>query len=162
VNAYSIFNDIIENKDALGLTNTQSSACSGNAGLLPLPICNSGDPVVANVDGYIFFDKAHPTRPMHQYIGRFAVESIGQADTDGDGVPDATDLFRRNAGMDSFFDIGWRIWLLFTFIGTILFFIQRRNESNVNTKEWVQDTLIVADEQHDNKPKVAPSSERFE
>ena len=92
VNAYSIFNDIIENKDALGLTNTQSSACSGNAGLLPLPICNSGDPVVANVDEYIFFDKAHPTRAMHQYIGRFAVESIGQADTDGDGIIDSNDV----------------------------------------------------------------------
>ena len=92
VNAYSIFNDIIENKDALGLTNTQSSACSGNAGLLPLPICNSGDPVVANVDEYIFFDKAHPTRAMHQYIGRFAVESIGQADTDGDGIIDNNDV----------------------------------------------------------------------
>jgi len=91
VDAYTIFNDIIDNKDALGLTNTHSAACSGNAGLLPLPICNNGDPVVANVDEYIFFDKAHPTRVMHQYIGRFAVESIGQADTDGDGIIDAID-----------------------------------------------------------------------
>lgn len=91
VDAYTIFNDIIDNKDALGLTNTQSAACSGNAGLLPLPICNNGDPVVANADEYIFFDKAHPTRAMHQYIGRFAVESIGQGDTDGDGIIDSID-----------------------------------------------------------------------
>ncbi len=91
VDAYTIFNDIIDSKEALGLTNTRSAACSGNAGLLPLPICNNGDPVVANVDEYIFFDKAHPTRAMHQYIGRFAVESIGQADTDGDGIIDSID-----------------------------------------------------------------------
>ena len=91
IDAYTIFNDVIDNKGALGLTNTQSAACSGNAGLLPLPICNNGDPVVTNVDEYIFFDKAHPTKAMHQYIGRFAVESIGQADTDGDGVIDSID-----------------------------------------------------------------------
>lgn len=91
VDAYSIFNDIIDNKDALGLVNTQSAACSGGSGLLPLPICNNGDPVVSNVDQYIFFDKAHPTRAMHQYIGRFAIESIGHADTDGDGVIDQID-----------------------------------------------------------------------
>lgn len=92
VDAYSIFNDIIANKEALGLVNTQSAACSGGAGLLPLPICNNGDPVVSNVDEYIFFDKAHPTRAMHQYIGRFAIESIGQADTDGDGIIDQMDV----------------------------------------------------------------------
>ena len=91
VNAYSIFNDIIDNKGALGLTNTQSAACSGNPGLLPLPICNNGDPVASNVDEYIFFDKAHPTKTMHQYIGRFATEVVGQADTDGDGIVDAID-----------------------------------------------------------------------
>lgn len=91
VDAYSIFNDIIANKAALGLTNTQSAACSGNAGLLPLPICSNGDPIASNVDEYIFFDKAHPTRIMHQYISRFAVESIGQADTDGDGIVDSID-----------------------------------------------------------------------
>ena len=91
IDAYTIFNDVIDNKEALGLTNTQSAACSGNAGLLPLPICNNGDPVATNVDEYIFFDKAHPTKAMHQYIGRFAVESIGQADTDGDGIIDSID-----------------------------------------------------------------------
>ena len=79
------------NKDALGLVNTQSAACSGGVGLLPLPICNNGDPVVSNVDEYVFFDKAHPTRMMHQYIGRFAIEAIGQADTDGDGIVDGMD-----------------------------------------------------------------------
>jgi len=91
VDAYSIFNDIIANKAALGLTNTQSAACSGNSGLLPLPICNNGDPIASNVDEYIFFDKAHPTKRMHQYIGRFATEVVGQADTDGDGIVDAFD-----------------------------------------------------------------------
>ncbi len=92
IDAYALFNDIIDNKDALGVTNTQAAACSGNAGLLPLPICNNGDAVAVDVDNYIFFDKAHPTRTMHQYIGRFAVEAIGQADTDGDGIIDSMDV----------------------------------------------------------------------
>lgn len=92
VDAYSIFNDIIANKAALGLTNTQSAACSGSAGLLPLPICNNGDPIASNVNEYIFFDKAHPTKTMHQYIGRFATEVVGHADTDGDGIVDAIDI----------------------------------------------------------------------
>ena len=56
VDAYSIFNDIIDNKAALGLTNTQSAACSGNPGLRPLPICNNDDPIASNADEYIFLD----------------------------------------------------------------------------------------------------------
>jgi len=86
VDAWSIFNDILLNKEALGLTNIQDAACSGGVTLLPLPICSSGDPVVANVDEYLFFDKAHPTRVMHRFIGRYAAETIGEPDTDGDGI----------------------------------------------------------------------------
>ena len=86
IDAWSIFNEILQNKESLGLTNTQDAACSGGISLLPLPICSSGDSVVSNVDEYLFFDKAHPTRVMHKFIGRYATESIGEADTDGDGV----------------------------------------------------------------------------
>lgn len=86
IDAWSVFNDILQNKEALGLTNVNDAACSGGISLLPLPICSSGDTVVSNVDEYLFFDKAHPTRVMHRFIGRYAVEAIGEADTDGDGV----------------------------------------------------------------------------
>ena len=86
IDAWSIFNDILQNQEALGLTNTQDAACSGGVSLLPLPICSSGDTVVSNVDEYLFFDKAHPTRVMHRFIGRYAIEEIGEPDTDGDGV----------------------------------------------------------------------------
>ena len=86
IDAWSIFNDILLNNEALGITNTQDAACSGGVSLLPLPICSSGDTVVSNVDEYLFFDKAHPTRVMHQFIGRYAIEEIGEPDTDGDGI----------------------------------------------------------------------------
>jgi len=92
IDAWGIFNDILQNKDSLGLTNTQDSACSGGVSLLPLPICSSGDPVVSNADEYLFFDKAHPTRVMHQFIGRYATETVGEPDTDGDGVINLYDL----------------------------------------------------------------------
>ena len=91
IDAWSIFNDILLNKEALGLTNTQDAACSGGISLLPLPICSSGDSVAPNVDEYLFFDKAHPTRVMHRFIGQFAIEEIGQKDMDGDGILDIYD-----------------------------------------------------------------------
>ena len=91
VDAWTIFGDITTNKAALGLTNVQDAACSGGSTLLPLPICNSGSTVAANVDEYVFFDKAHPTSVMHDIIARYAVEAVGEADTDGDGILDAQD-----------------------------------------------------------------------
>ena len=91
VDAWTIFGEITANKDALGLTNVQDAACSGGTTLLPLPICNSGSTIAANVDEYIFFDKAHPTSVMHDVISRFAVEAIGAADTDADGIVDTVD-----------------------------------------------------------------------
>jgi len=92
IDAWSIFNDILQNKEALGFTDTQNAACNGGASLLPLPICNNGDPISPRVDEFLFFDKAHPTRVMHRFIGHYGVEKIGIADTDGDGVIDPLDL----------------------------------------------------------------------
>lgn len=91
VDAWSIFGDITNNKAALGLTNVQDAACSGGSTLLPLPICNSRSSIAANVDEYVFFDKAHPTRVMHDIIARYAIEAVGEPDTDGDGVIDVND-----------------------------------------------------------------------
>ena len=92
IDAWSLFNDIVDNSLALGITNTQDSACSGASTLLPLPICNSDSTVAQNPDEYLFFDKAHPTRVMHEFISYFAKQSIGTADTDGDGIIDTLDL----------------------------------------------------------------------
>ena len=62
IDAWSIFNEIVNNADHVGITNTQDQACTGGATvpLVPLPICGSGANVVSNVDEYLFFDKAHP------------------------------------------------------------------------------------------------------
>ena len=101
IDAWTIFNDILQNKQALGLTNTQDAACTGGISLLPLPICSSGDTVVPNVDEYLFFDKAHPTRVMHRFIARFAIEAIGEGDMDGDGILDAYDACDWTEDMSS-------------------------------------------------------------
>ena len=92
IDAWSLFNDIVANKAALGFTNTQDAACSAPSTLLPLPICNSNSDVANNPDEYLFFDKAHPTRVMHEFIAHFAIQSIGIPDTDADGVIDSIDL----------------------------------------------------------------------
>ena len=93
IDAWTIFNQIVSNSDHVGITNTQDQACTGGATVpfVPLPICGSGANVVANVDQYLFFDKAHPTATMHEIIGNFALMNIGDADTDGDGVIDSLD-----------------------------------------------------------------------
>ena len=91
IDAWSLFNDIVDNSRALGITNTQDSACSASATLLPLPICNSASTVANNPDEFIFFDKAHPTRVMHEFISFFAIQSIGNGDTDGDLIIDDYD-----------------------------------------------------------------------
>lgn len=91
IDAWTIFGDITSHPEALGLTNVQNAACTGGSTLLPLPICNSGSSIVSNVDEYVFFDKAHPTRVMHEYIANFALEAIGIPDTDADGTVDDND-----------------------------------------------------------------------
>jgi len=91
IDAWTVFNDIVNNADHVGIINTQDQACITSGTLLPLPICNSGDTVVSNPNEYLFFDKAHPTATMHKVIGAYAVMNIGHADTDGDGIIDDFD-----------------------------------------------------------------------
>jgi phospholipase/lecithinase/hemolysin len=88
LDTYSLFNQIVGNADHLGIINTIDPACSSTGSILPLPICNSGDPVVSNVEQYLYFDKAHPTATMHAAIGNFAESLIGLPDRDGDLIAD--------------------------------------------------------------------------
>jgi len=98
VDAWSMFYKILANPSHVGLTNIQDPACSGAGGLLPLPICNDGDTVASNADEYLFFDKAHPTATMHEVIGAFALEYIGENDSDGDGIIDLIDNCEWSSG----------------------------------------------------------------
>ena len=94
IDAWSAFNDVVENKEALGFSNVQDAACSDSAGIIVsifLPICDSSSSLVSNVDEYLFFDKAHPTKIMHQFISHYVIENIGIPDTDGDGIGDDSD-----------------------------------------------------------------------
>jgi phospholipase/lecithinase/hemolysin len=91
VDTHSMFYDFMHNSTYLGLTNLVDMACQSSGSILPLPICNSGDPVVSNVDEYVFFDKAHPTAAMHELISIQAMLAIGDKDADDDGVIDDFD-----------------------------------------------------------------------
>ncbi|MED5309020.1 MAG: SGNH/GDSL hydrolase family protein, partial [Candidatus Thermoplasmatota archaeon] len=91
LDTHSMFYDFMNNSTYLGLTNTLDMACQSSGSILPLPICNSGDPVVSNVDEYVFFDKAHPTAVMHELISIQAMLAISEMDTDDDGVIDEID-----------------------------------------------------------------------
>ena len=94
IDAWSAFNDVVSNKEALGFSNIEDAACSDSAGIIVsifLPICDSSSALVSNVDEYLFFDKAHPTRIMHQFISHYVIETIGIPDTDGDGIKDLDD-----------------------------------------------------------------------
>ncbi|MAK05101.1 MAG: hypothetical protein CMA03_04355 [Euryarchaeota archaeon] len=94
VDAWTAFNDVVDNKESLGFTNVQEAACSDSSGIIIsifLPICDSSSTLVPNVDEYLFFDKAHPTKVMHKFISQYVIETIGIPDTDGDGIPDIDD-----------------------------------------------------------------------
>jgi len=91
VDAWSIYNEIVNNKEHLGLVDTSNPACSSSGTLLPLPICNSGDTVSENVDEFVYFDKAHPTARMHRLISMYLLQEVGSPDTDGDGIIDSLD-----------------------------------------------------------------------
>ena len=64
--------------------------------------------------------------------------------------------------MNSFLDIGWRIGLGLLLIGGVLLFIQRRNESNTKDEFWSQEPVDGDLNEHDNRPKAAPSVDIFE
>jgi len=93
IDAWTVFHQIVNNADHVGISNTQDQACVGGSTipLIPLPICGSGATIVSNVDEYLFFDKAHPSATMHRVIGEYAVMKAGLADTDGDGIIDVYD-----------------------------------------------------------------------
>lgn len=94
IDAWTLFHQIVNNAEHVGITNVQDQACTGGSTvpLVPLPICGSGANIVSNVEQYLFFDRAHPTATMHRIIGEFAVMNIGDSDTDGDGIIDINDL----------------------------------------------------------------------
>tara|TARA_B100001113_G_C21116284_1_gene625485 strand:- start:679 stop:3201 length:2523 start_codon:yes stop_codon:yes gene_type:complete len=94
IDAWTAFNDVVQNKESLGFSNVQDAACSDSSGIIIsifLPICDDSSSLVSNVDEYLFFDKAHPTRVMHKFISQFVIETIGIPDTDGDGIKDSDD-----------------------------------------------------------------------
>ena len=76
-------------------------------------------------------------------------------------MPDATDLFPKNAGMDSFLDIGWRIGLGLVLLGSILLFVQRRNSNDIDEQKWVMDANQQQAIESNARPLSAPKLDDF-
>ena len=64
--------------------------------------------------------------------------------------------------MDSFLDIGWRIGLVLLGIGGLVLFIQRRNGTISEGKEWGHESFSDEGMGQFNRPSMAPSLENFE
>ena len=73
------------------------------------------------------------------------------------------DWFPQQAGMDSLFDLGWRIALGLTALGLIVLFIQNRSKPGPDDlgKEWMQDREEYESNAVDNRPVAAPSFDDF-
>ncbi len=84
--AWQVFDIVYNNPSFFGITNITHPACDHDG-----YSCSSGDTIAPNVDEYIYFDKMHPTRTMHNLVGLYAQEIMGIADLDGDDVADEFD-----------------------------------------------------------------------
>ena len=91
----------------------------------------------------------------------FPFDASAKYDSDGDGVPDATDLFPKNAGMDSFFDIGWRIGLGLALLASLLLFVQRRTSNDIDEQKWVMDANQQQAIESTARPLSAPTLDDF-
>ncbi len=93
----------------------------------------------------------------------FPFDKNAKYDSDGDGVADSNDWFPQQAGMDSLFDLGWRIALGLAIIGLLVLFIQGRSQSDSDGlgKDWIQQQDEFNKSEPENRPTVAPSFEEF-
>ena len=93
----------------------------------------------------------------------FPFDKDAKYDSDGDGVADSNDWFPQQAGMDSLFDLGWRVALGIAAIAFLLLFIQNRSKSGSDDlqKEWLQQQEEYDSNALDNRPAVAPSFDEF-
>jgi hypothetical protein len=93
----------------------------------------------------------------------FPFDKDAKYDSDGDGVADSNDWFPQQAGMDSPFDLGWRIVLGLAVIGLVVLFIQNRTKPGPDElgKEWIQNQDEFAQNALDNRPTTAPSFDEF-
>lgn len=66
---FTLFNNIVNDSRALLFTNAKA-ACYSSVGLVYYPICDE-----SQLDAFVYFDEIHPTRRVHERVGRamFAV-----------------------------------------------------------------------------------------
>ena len=66
---FTLFNDIVNDSRAFLFTNAKA-ACYSSVGFVYYPICDE-----SQLDAFVYFDEIHPTRRVHERVGRamFAV-----------------------------------------------------------------------------------------
>ncbi|MFK8014843.1 MAG: SGNH/GDSL hydrolase family protein [Gammaproteobacteria bacterium] len=80
---FAVFNDVISDPGAYGLTNASESCFDGEASLC------------SDIDSYLFFDGIHPTANGHSIVGSLAIDAINAAFVP---VPAALPLFLAGLG----------------------------------------------------------------
>ncbi len=85
---FGLFNDILTDPSAFGITNT-SDACAG---------VDVGTTECLDPDGFLFFDGIHPTAAVHEMMAQFAFAELKPVP-----VPAALPLFLSALGL-----LGWR------------------------------------------------------
>ncbi len=83
---WNVFDIVYNNPSYFGITNLTHPACDHDG-----YTCDNNDPIAPNADEYVFFDKMHPTRIIHDLFDMYAREILGVSDIDGDNIPDDDD-----------------------------------------------------------------------
>ena len=71
-------------------------------------------------------------------------------------------MFPKNAGMDSFIDIGWRVGLVLVLLGSILFLVQKRTSNDSDEPNWAVDVNQDQVIEPTTRPLSAPTLDDFD
>lgn len=85
-NLYEIFNQLIEDADQYGFTNS-TDACFSSVTFQFHPDCNFG----ASFDQFVFFDEIHPSARIHAIVGDAMAEAIMEEDDENEDDDDEDD-----------------------------------------------------------------------
>jgi len=104
IDVHKMSETIYWNSSFYGISNVTHAACHHSG-----YTCDSNDYIEPTVDGFVYFDKIHPTGTSHRLLGLYIIEQIGTPDTDGDGIEDDNDNCQRTPIGDEVNHFGCRL-----------------------------------------------------